>query len=500
MLDQKKLFIYQFILGTKYASNLSNWNRLLFANNYYITYHPLLAVASKKIGNKEITFIGDVFDPIHTKRNNEEILDSLINTINCFDDFEHETSSFAGRFLILIRIDNEIRLYPDAFGSKSAFYYQNSNGDQWIASAPQIIAETLKLMLNKEVLKENQKTHYEFSYPFMQSPYDNINPLIPNHYLNLKSFCLIRYWPKNHLDEIDIDSAAVSITSLLSGIIESMLNRYEVCVTLTGGFDSRSVLAGCFDHLHKHKFITRNSPGLYRYDVVKPKNIAHTLDLNYQLLEYDDTDIESIDLMERNVAFMIAPEDLKSTKSVSLPVSSLLLVGCGSEIGRCWYYIKGIHPHNITSDYLRKIKQSCSDKYYDKYVPLLDDWLKNFPENKGVFILDLFFWELTMGSFAVKYSSTDIFHKSIPAMNCRAIAEKMLSVNTKSRAYPHLLHKRMVESRFPIIQSVKYNDCGDPAKVIRLLHKMQFNKTFLNKCLTRGFQELKYICGKVISF
>lgn len=494
MIDEKNIFIYQFIMGPTDVADRLKWKKLLFAEKYYLAFHPLLDVTVNKKNTIEIMFLGDVFDALNPKRNNKEILGNLISSVHSYNDFEETIVPFAGRYIIIIKIDNEIRVYPDTFGSKSLFYYQDDNRSLWIASQPQIIAEILRLVKNQEIISENQKLDYEPSYPMMQSPYENIIPLIPNHYILLNDIQMIRFWPNRDLPETDMNSAAEFINKVQSGIIEAALNRYNVFVTLTGGYDTRSVLGGCSEHLNKLQFITANRPRLYKYDIDKPRYIANRLKLNYKLLEYIETSKENIEAMERNAAFMLNPMELKGTESISLSQNSILFVGCGSELGRCWYYLRGIHPKSVSPEYLCKIKQTYGDKYYSKFISFYREWLNGIPSTKGVTILDLFFGELTMGCGAsLKFTSTDICHKSIPAANCRLIIEKMLSVHCEYRAFPHPLHKKMVEISYPELKYYRYNE----GALNRGLRKIRFSRTFLNKCKTRGGQEIMYLLKKI---
>ena len=492
------LFCRQFILGPRFVQDLSGWNRVKLAEGFCLTSHPFLNVTRGKLENREIVCLGDIFDPTNPYSSQEKIISNLARDAANFMDFEKEVSTLAGRWVLLISIDHRTRLYPDAMGSKSVFYYKADHGALWVASQPQIIGETLNLQEDHDAVQKNHSNEYE-GYPDKIVPYDGVVPLLPNHHLCLNTSKVTRFWPTDQLPRNDVDSATEIVASALSGIVESAINRYKVVAPLTGGYDTRTILAASKNSLNKVKFFTVNRPKYTpKFDLAKPARIAQILHLDYEVVKFEEPDCRFLSRLDRNVANMVSGAGRMIVKSVShLASDSLVFTGVGTEITKSSSYKRGFHPRIVTAGLLCTLKGNPNN---EESLSVFESWLDDIPKDKGIAVLDLFNWEQYIGNWAgMIFTASDTSYLAIPAFNCRFVLETMLSVDATYRAYPHTFYKKMVEISFPQLRSLDYNDNDYKLRLIRrFFHKFEFNRLFMLRCLGRVRQEWKWLIHKLV--
>jgi len=110
--------------------------------------------------------------------------------------------------------------------------------------------------------------------------YDEIKCLLPNHYLDLINKKVFRFAPKSlpkKTDEREIDEIINHTVHLIENIVNEYLKYYEVVCPLSGGWDSRFVLAflkkrasEISTFTFKHKDMTEETADLYIPELISP--------------------------------------------------------------------------------------------------------------------------------------------------------------------------------------------------------------------------------------
>ena len=91
----------------------------------------------------------------------------------------------------------------------------------------------------------------EYWWPGDSSPYKEVNHFLPNHYLNLETGLVKRYWPTGDLYELSLNEAKEQISVTLKSLLRSALNRFDLTLSITECWDSRVILAACKEISHK---------------------------------------------------------------------------------------------------------------------------------------------------------------------------------------------------------------------------------------------------------
>jgi hypothetical protein len=458
------LFRGQFLLGPSFFS-APEWSKQQIFNGLCLSSGPELALAFARSADNEIVCLGDIYDTRNPGHDNRQVLENLVRSLSNFSDFEMAARSAGGRWLILLRIGNEIRAYPDPTGSIPLYYCES--GDLWVGNTPQIIAEALHLEKDKQLIAEFNSHRRGDWWPGEITPYKQILHMMPNHYYDLIRREPRRFWPVVDIPPVDIYAGITGILKLLHQIILAASYRYELYMAITGGYDSRAVLAGARGLHDKIKFFTVAYPGIKNIDIEIPRRIARQLRLDYRIIPYVEPSQEFLDLFDRNSAGMVSGQcRLNAMTYQKFPRSILFVEGAASPIGKASYYKYAAHPETITPMMLCKYA-GCAEN--PVALRAFEKWLGGVPSSTNVKILDLFYWEQRMGSWnAMDFTSQGMTRKVFSPFNCREILELMLGVPDRDRQYPHRLHQKMCDQALPELRFIRFNSTWiDNAKKIK---------------------------------
>jgi len=184
-----------------------------------------------------------------------------------------------GNFTIVEICNNEFKLFSDPFGIFKYFYWKDS--DHFIISnSLKEISKHIKLkpsMINMAI--------YALTYHFIggKTAFTNLYHNKPGEFIKLDKQGLLTiesYWKPEQLLKIPHDQIQITdITSKITQTIKSTLNSKHISLSLTGGMDTRNLLA---------IFLSLGvSPHLYTYgdplsnDCRKASLIAKKLKLNH---------------------------------------------------------------------------------------------------------------------------------------------------------------------------------------------------------------------------
>jgi len=202
-------------------------------------------------------------------------------------DFWHRFESFlidcAGRYTFFIKRGEEQRLYCDPVGMNGVVYEVDAHR---VASSP-------LLAIDRSVIP-NQR----YEVPFLKSKDtrftlhhtcdDRVKRLNPNCYLDLNSFKIHRFWPRDetfalgqrsHADVYDdiIERLAFNIDQITSG--------HDCVMPISGGRDSRILASVGRNSLHKLRmFYTHVKNRASGLDAHVGKGVAQTLGVDHQVL------------------------------------------------------------------------------------------------------------------------------------------------------------------------------------------------------------------------
>ncbi|WP_375239275.1 hypothetical protein [Aurantibacter sp.] len=393
----------QYLITNNPSIKIEGFNTQLF-NGYTIHSDTSLKTSlSYKLNN--ICIIGYIFNPITNENCTKNIADILSNLDN-EDAILEYIEQCSGRFLILFKTNNDIKIINDFLGTRRVFYFKE-NANHYISSCDKLLLgySQKKLNINSKVkdLKDNALFLKVQEHLFVgDTEWDqDFKILQPNHILNINSFKANRikiYCTKKLL--------VPELVTLNAKIIDRTIKHIDKIgsykIALTAGIDSRVLVGSVIKNKLKSVFFTftRNDAYVKRDNIIAEK-ICKTFNLKHQSIKLKPLTNEFLNEYKSQFTF---PRILGKTKNIQWLKynynKKYIITANGAGI------IKS--PHN----YLFKIKdyrdkrighlQNEDEKkdYLNKWINSNKDYIKKYNFQAS----DLFYLEEILSKFVAKWS------------------------------------------------------------------------------------------------
>ncbi len=476
------LFRRQFLLSPQSVDLFPSWKTEELPDGYYVTAHPDLKITRIKTTIIDITLLGYILDSLTPELSDFEILEKKVPTISSISDLINSFYDCAGRYVCIAFTGRKLFLFSDTLGFRTV-YYKSIDKRFWCASQPSLLGEYFNLKPDTEIEDDLKKVKTwsqgkEYWYPGTYSAYKDTFRLLPNHFLDCSTSSQIRYWPAAPVKPLTIEESVQESSSLLEKTMECAAKRFDLEIAVTSGLDSRMVLAGCHAIKRSPEFFTHTHPSLSieGADIRIPSMMCQQLGLNHKIIQHSemiDTDFERI--FKRNVT---NARSVKMTNAftvynhfMSIKKERVVVHGVPGEIARNFFY----KPPMVPLDVQFLLDQSgMSQSRIAKAT--FESWLhdvKKIPENQRVKILDLFYWEQRIGSWAsMSYNEYDIAFESFTPFSCRKLLTLMLGVENQHRIAPNFtLQRGIIHHLWPELLQFEINPAETITNSIRNLMK-----------------------------
>ncbi len=452
----------QYLLSPRPVDDFSNWTQTQISESCYLATHPDLPVTVVHCQKRSIYLLGYIIDPYHPFHNDSQVMQEVIDKSNTAEEVFLNIADKCGRYVIIVRTNADFRIFSDTCGTRQVFYHTDSNGGMWCSSQPHIIAAQLGLHVNEAVKSDLLKTPLfksdEHWYPGSVTLFDNIFHLIPNHYLDIASGLVTRYWPKERLDPISMAECLPQVMNLLKGIIRGAAYRYNLAFAISCGLDSRTLFAVSREaakQIHYFTLASKKSVAT-NPDVLIPEAMLRRFDLEHSVLilpEKLDDNLKTI--LQKSV---FTARTIKGLNVVALHERfknedrevAVMFGNCSEITKRDRFRFPKTPKQLITGSSLAAMAFMRQSKIA---VREFDKWLA--PVKKltkyNIDILDLMHWEQRVGNWgAMTFSEYDVVHESICPYSCRKYIEYMLRVPFKYRTNPdYELHHKIIANAWP---------------------------------------------------
>lgn len=153
-----------------------------------------------------------------------------------------------GRHVVIWGHEEEFYLVNDATAMRSVWYSKRS---QVAASHYGLLQRMMQeehspyweLFLRHRKLLAEKKMVQTWCMPGDLSPYNNIHLLLSNHCLQMDGMTTFRFWPRENLPAMDIETVADYMAGTLKKETTVLARHYDIFQSLTMGNDSRISLA-----------------------------------------------------------------------------------------------------------------------------------------------------------------------------------------------------------------------------------------------------------------
>ena len=461
-----EFFRRQFLLTVHGNFNLP-WKSIKILN-YNLYYHPELEFEHVSNMGNDLYLLGFIFDYENPEYSNKEILNYLSNAIS-FDHFLERLAKYSGHYVIIYKNGEKIILLNDACAQQEIYY---DTLFSTFGTQPKLLSKVISLIPHNS---EEASSFYSSSTFLTERIFigetthiENIKHLLPNHYIDVKLKSIFRFFPKNSIKPIALSEASEQSLNMLRGYIKAVFLRSKICMSVTGGYDSRTLFLASLNVDCKY-YVTKLSKMNYKHnDIVIPQKLTKLFDKEFKVIV--ENPFNDYEKNIQNTSIDFPREWSKPDKEF---MNHINIIGNISEIARNSYgYFNRITPEtlSILSGYQGiKFVRNEYKKWLERNSQLFSE--------KGFNLLDMFYWEERMGNWCAKnkteMNSLGIINYS-PFCSHKLLVT-LLSTNRKYRdvhfnkLYIHMMKIVSPEaSRLPINPSLKKN-------IIRLL---QFIKVF----------------------
>lgn len=425
--------------------------------------HPNLHLASAHSENGTLHGLGTFLDPNHPESSETEILAALIASSPSFGALESSLAHLGGRWVLIAGIGSQSRIYHDATGLKPIFLYLASPSAFYAASQPSLLHALGLTERDEDLVRAFEVQKNSGSWPINVVPYPNTKQVAPNHYLSLNDGSINRYWPTNDLPNRSSEEAAELMLPILGGLISAANARSKCVMNLTGGYDSRLLLAAAKSFRNNTEFFTVKRADSPHHDISVPKKLRSRFRLNHKFINPEQDfgpDVpdnqELVQALQQNVGGMYYDGSISASASMLASVGNKLhLPGLVSEVMRCFYYSDGVPPKRLDGKKIAHLAGFSGNEFAEQGFT---EWCSYLPSSLPIESLDLLYWEHRLGVWAsCGLSYREAVIDQIPPMNCRAFLEIGLSTGLNNRKTPYALIRELIRAAEPELVSLPFN-------------------------------------------
>ena len=457
----------QFVVSTTPTQNLSHF-KYHEIGQFHVYHCPTLAtnIAEKPSENSFVILFGYTYKSDNVKISENEILSGILEK-NSLKEISSYVEGLSGRFALFVFHKGAGYVFNDPTGLRTVYFLRNGKRNIF-GTQPLLLGEFVPLEsgVRSELFFHSQyfSNADEYWLPAGLSLYDNVEQLIPNHYLDLNVGTQKRFWP---VIQNTVNGEEKTINDLVLELKQSMetaISRFELALPLTSGLDSRLLLSFLkkvkanvlyFTRIHKTHLNHGHS------DIIIPKKILESLGVEHHLILADkEVSISEEEWYKSNNSSSRFKDGVNLFSSKSYLLSEkYVLYGNLSEVVK-------IRKRDKTYTELEHFDILPTEWLYISFIKeYMDEWLedaKRIERDFNINCYELFYLEHRMGNWAARaYNENDLLFEVFTPFNSRSILMKLLSIDINKRSLPEAwLHRRIICSFWPEIDVFPYNPRG----------------------------------------
>ncbi len=452
--------IGQFILCKSRDAIPEGWN-IRQHGEWHLGSHPtlpvtdILATDSSRIG----WLLGWAISPAGVMVKQTCSFNVRLDDANTIKQFESALYDHGGRWAAIFLQPDLQRFYLDACGSLAAVF---SPRHEMVASTPTLVPYSRECDDDRQLIEAIMIPGHDDWYPFGLTPRRHVERVLPNHYLDLKAWQLIRHWPIGEVRAaLDTRSAVREIASLVKKNISAVARDYKLSMSLTAGRDARVLLAcarACIDRITLFTVAIPSSGG--RRDARVAPKIARRFNLDHRSVPYlEPSEQEFAFLMHRNGWCVDGFHARMNATHSQLATDGPILLGPAGELGRSFHWRKGdtettpVSPRDLVKHQERLLHKVDLPELENRACK----WLDGVPTKNTLTIWGLLFNEQLNGCWfgPLLYGLVSNPFYIFPFCH-RRVLDLMLSLPTRYRLEMNL-EQDIIESEWPELLEFPFN-------------------------------------------
>lgn len=389
-----------------------------------------------------------------------------------------------GAFVAIVEFAGAARLYTDAM-SQTPIVYDPARrvagcSANDILSDEDYAAALRKDRVAKLVVREGKGGWI----PGTLTAHEGVRRLLPNHYLDLKTFTSERFWPspafRHHRTS---EEAAVIAGRALRTFIQACADQTEVCGTLTAGFDTRVLLAASRPVAHRMPFVTFLD-GPRGLDQVRAEELARQLNLDFRFTPVVEASEAEQRRWDRLVGHCVFEVNRRIHPTLAQTPGKLLFTGLFGVPGRSSLYKRDYETIDERAATPESIIQRLALPYNADVAADLAAWLAPIQHLPHSTVLDLAYTELRFGSWAMAQAPAQkAVRMSLSPMGQRAVQDAFMSVPPRDKQDKRLF-TALARENWPEVMDLPVNRYGDYRDRLHFLQKA-LNVSRLRRAIRR---------------
>ena len=363
--------------------------------------------------------------------------------------------TLGGRFAAVI-VQPLGRAYVDPFGSLPLVFEPRT---QRLASSPFLLADASGSVPDSTLVAAVAPYRSGRYYPLGATPHAHARLLLPSHALDLGTFEQSRVWPTGPLPTADPDTAVERVGDLLEATLEAASRADGAALALSGGGDSRMLLACARGFLDRLTVYTARFPDATgAADVRTARQIAAAVGVEHRTLAWvKPTDDDVRRWFYRTGALTGEPRGRMAIPTyAALGRIPVFLSGAGPEIarGRKWLRDDRTDTRLTAASLFERLGLAS----HPELLRLGEEWLAEVPGLHALDTIDLFFLEVCHGGWAgpVTLGLPEAWGTTIRPFAHREILELALGLPLAYRTDDGL-RQEIVRRRWPELAAFRVN-------------------------------------------
>lgn len=379
---------------------------------------------------------------------------------------ERWAEGLAGRFIVICRLGDDHRIYFDPTLELSCFYDPITGN---IGSSPYLALD--RPMQTGRYIDSHDVMSASGNFALGITGDRNLRLARPNHALCLNRYHLIRHWPRvsdvSAGHDGDPESAAAEIATRLGTTFGALVQSYDAVVPVTGGFDSRALIASGRDHLdHVKAFFTHRTNYMTALDCLIASQLGQALGFEVTILDgirlSEPADVAQR-LTQEQELFAIRtgrhggiPGHRELATRERLPEGQILLRGNVMDLNRAnqWRGQSGFRlAHLVRRMRLRAPEGIAPAVYWGREA---NTWLDTLPQEGIPFAYDISFLENILPNTMGAMLNGTTSHFTLNPFNDRQLIARSMRVPPALRR-DGALNAAILRATVPSLADIPYN-------------------------------------------